>query len=61
MRRDVVSVSRKSECHEMKRCSCRFGCSSVGGGGDDDDDDGDGGGGSVASAAGVGAPSGGDG
>src|SRR5712671_4753152 len=31
MRRDVVSVSRKSECHETRRCSCRFGCSSAGG------------------------------
>jgi len=37
MRRDVVSVSRRSECHDTRRCNWRFGCSSVGGGGDDDD------------------------
>ena len=28
-----MSVRRRSECHETKRCSCRFGCSSAGGGG----------------------------
>lgn len=29
IRRDVVSVSRRSECHETSRCNCRFGCSSA--------------------------------
>ena len=31
IRRDVVSVSRRSECHETCRCNCRFGCSSAAG------------------------------
>src|SRR5712675_847352 len=30
MRREVVSVRRRSECHETTRCSCRFGCASSG-------------------------------
>jgi len=34
MRRDVVSVNRRSECQDTRKCSWRFGCSSVGGGGD---------------------------